>query len=323
MHDLNEIVETIRVSDLDMVFISYDEPNCEENWHRNLRVIPWLKRVHGVKGFDAAHKAAARLCRTDRIVTIDGDTTVDPEFLNKTLNVRAGIRDYTFSWKSVNPLHGLCYGNGSLKCWKRSAMLGMRTHEIAVDERTQVDFCWTVPTVGMKSVFSITDSARSPFQAFRSGFREGVKITLDEGRPIPPEQIKNRAWKDAIYYLRVWCTVGADHPYGLWSIYGARLGLRMMMDYPNPEYRNIADYGWFPEEFRKRALEVGGKVDIIRLHDSFSYDKEGLVEKIQDLAVPIRERSDIDLCLFDPAQSKMVKSLMAQPEKWFDPMVEG
>ena len=49
----------IRVSDLDFVYISYMEPNKEENWADLKNKVPWAKRIDGVKGFDSAHKAAA------------------------------------------------------------------------------------------------------------------------------------------------------------------------------------------------------------------------------------------------------------------------
>ena len=37
------------------------------------RIVPWAKRVHGVEGSDAAHKACANLSETDRFITVDGD----------------------------------------------------------------------------------------------------------------------------------------------------------------------------------------------------------------------------------------------------------
>ena len=45
-----------RISDLDFVYISYMEPNKEENWADLKNKVPWAKRVDGVKGFDSAHK---------------------------------------------------------------------------------------------------------------------------------------------------------------------------------------------------------------------------------------------------------------------------
>ena len=39
------------------------------------------KRVHGIHGSDAAHKACAN-STTDRFVTVDGDNTLRQEFIN-------------------------------------------------------------------------------------------------------------------------------------------------------------------------------------------------------------------------------------------------
>ena len=50
------MADKVRVSDLDFVYISYKEPNKEENWADLLSKVPWAKRVDGVKGFDSAHK---------------------------------------------------------------------------------------------------------------------------------------------------------------------------------------------------------------------------------------------------------------------------
>ena len=60
-----------QMSDFDVFYISFDEPKCEENWADLLNKAPWAKRVHGVKGFDAAHKACAEKSETDRFITID------------------------------------------------------------------------------------------------------------------------------------------------------------------------------------------------------------------------------------------------------------
>ena len=47
----------IKVVDQDIIFLSYDEPNAEKNYADLCSKVPWAKRVHGVHGSDAAHKA--------------------------------------------------------------------------------------------------------------------------------------------------------------------------------------------------------------------------------------------------------------------------
>ncbi len=73
------------VTNFDIIFISYDEDNADKNWADLQKKCPWAKRVHGVYGSDAAHKAAAQLSSTDRFTTCDADTIVKPEFFNLTI----------------------------------------------------------------------------------------------------------------------------------------------------------------------------------------------------------------------------------------------
>jgi hypothetical protein len=65
------MTETVDVADLDCIFLTYDEPNKERNWISVQNTVPWARRVDGVKGSDAAHKAAADASDTDRFILID------------------------------------------------------------------------------------------------------------------------------------------------------------------------------------------------------------------------------------------------------------
>jgi hypothetical protein len=65
------IPQIVDVADLDCIYLTYDEPQKEEFWIRIQNMVPWAKRVDGVKGSDAAHKAAADASDTARFVLID------------------------------------------------------------------------------------------------------------------------------------------------------------------------------------------------------------------------------------------------------------
>ena len=41
------MIKQYKVSDFDVVYISYDEPNAEKNWADLKSKCPWAKRVHG------------------------------------------------------------------------------------------------------------------------------------------------------------------------------------------------------------------------------------------------------------------------------------
>ena len=59
----------MKIIDYDIIYLSYDEPNAEKNYADLLSKVPWAKRIHGIKGSDAAHKACANLSETDRFIT--------------------------------------------------------------------------------------------------------------------------------------------------------------------------------------------------------------------------------------------------------------
>ena len=62
-----------RVIEFDVFFLSYDEPNADLHYADLCNKVPWAKRIHGVKGSDHAHKAAADQSETDWVLTVDAD----------------------------------------------------------------------------------------------------------------------------------------------------------------------------------------------------------------------------------------------------------
>ena len=221
-----------KITDLDIIYLSYDEPNAEKNYADLCTKIPWAKRVHGVEGSDAAHKACARLSETDYFITIDADNIVRQDFLNQTLdfNEHGDLKNTVISWKGRNEINGLMYGNGGLKCWPKDYVLNMRTHENADtnNKHAQVDFCWDAQYIQMNSCYSDVYNNYTAQQAWRAGFREGVKLATDRGLQLSKEELKNNHWR-CLHMLYVWSMIGADVENGLWAVLGARAGLHMTM----------------------------------------------------------------------------------------------
>jgi hypothetical protein len=186
-----------------------------------------------VKGSDAAHKACADLSETERFITVDGDNIIDPEFLNQVLDFdqHANLSKSVISWCGKNVINGLMYGNGGLKCWPKEFVKNMKTHEAAEENNlhAQVDFCWDVEYIQQNSCFSETHNNASPYQAWRAGFREGVKLALDRGERITKEDFFTRNHAKNLNMLYIWTMIGSDVKNGLWAILGAREGLQMTM----------------------------------------------------------------------------------------------
>ena len=239
----------LKIAELDIIYLSYDEPNADKNYADLLTKVPWAKRVHGIKGSDAAHKACAELSETDRFVTVDGDNTIRQEFINQVLDFDAhtDLTNSVISWCGKNTINGLMYGNGGLKCWPKEHVLSMKTHENADpnNPHAQVDFCWDTNYIQQNSCYSDVHNNETPHQAWRAGFREGVKLALDRGVKISKEQFKAGHVKN-LNMLYIWMMIGSDITNGYWAILGAREGLynTMLSDW---DYTNVRDFGHLDE----------------------------------------------------------------------------
>lgn len=222
--------EIIDIADLDCIFLTYDEPRKEEFWIKIQNMIPWAKRVDGVKGSDAAHKAAAQTSDTDRFILIDGDNIPDADFFNLQLKLDDTNKDCVFRWKARNIINGLMYGNGGLSCWTKEFVLNMRTHE-ATDGRaeTEVEFCFDPKYIPMHDCYSTTHPNGSAFQAWRAGFREGVKMCLNRGTKPTLQEFERAVHSRNYDHLCIWQSVGRDVENGEWAILGARTGTHMTM----------------------------------------------------------------------------------------------
>ena len=233
----------VDIADLDCIYLSYDEPQKEENWVKIKNQVPWAKRVDGVKGSDAAHKAAARASDTDRFILIDGDNIPDAAFFNQTLVFpNEEYKNAVFRWRARNHINGLMYGNGGLSSWTKEFVDNMQTHEHS-DGRveTQVEFCFDPLYWAMHDCFSTTYPNGSAFHAWRAGFREGVKMCLNRGAKPSTSEFQSRVHSKNLDNLTIWHNVGADVEYGEWAIAGARMGTYMTM-LTNWDYQQVQDF---------------------------------------------------------------------------------
>ena len=224
-------MKQIDIADLDVVFLTFDEPKKEEYWAIIRNMVPWAQRVDGVRGSDAAHKAAAAASATERFILIDGDNMPDPKFFNQTLEFPTADYDSAvFRWRARNAINGLMYGNGGLSSWTKTFVNNMRTHE-ATDGRTetQVEFCFDPLYWAMHDCYSTTYPNGSAFHAWRAGFREGVKMCLNRGAKPTAAEFKDRVHQRNLDHLTIWHNIGADVDHGYWSMAGARMGTYMTM----------------------------------------------------------------------------------------------
>jgi hypothetical protein len=279
----------IDVADLDVIYLTYDEPQREEFWVKIRNLVPWAKRVDGVKGSDAAHKAAAAASDTERFILIDGDNLPDPEFFNLVLDIPDGEWSRAvYRWRARNHVNGLMYGNGGVSSWTREFAQNMRTHENTDgSDATVVEFCFDPLYWAMHDCYSTTYPNGSPQHAWRAGFREGVKMCLDKGRRPSVPEFRDRVHHRNLDHLTIWHNVGIDADQGAWCIAGARMGTyrTMLSDW---DYREVQ---WF-DSLEEIWRTVSGT------------DPAELIERYRD---PLQTQLDLPMTLLSAGQSEFFK----------------
>lgn len=286
--------EIIDIVDLDCIYLSYDEPQKEEFWLKIRNMVPYAKRVDGVKGSDAAHKAAAEASDTDRFILIDGDNMPNEDFFNLQLDFTKKdpkFQKAQFRWKAINHINGLRYGNGGMSSWTKEYALNMKTHETSKgDHATQVDFCldsadnlyWA-----MYDCYSTTYPNYTAFQAWRAGFREGVKMVLDRGALPTVDTFRERVANRNLNNLTIWQNIGTDVENGIWAIAGARLGTykALLTDW---NYTNVMWFDNYPEMWKEYC----------------DRDPCDLSDEIGEI---LKAKLGLPICTYSPEQSKLFK----------------
>jgi hypothetical protein len=298
----------VPMTEFDIVFMSFDEPNADYNYADLLRKAPWAKRSHGVKGSDACHKAAAKLAETKRFITVDADNIVREDFFNAEVDLSLVGDNDVISWAGKNVVNGLVYGNGGVKCWPVHVVEQMKSHEAADKESSQVDFCWDINYIQMNNVYSDVMNNASPLQAWRAGFREGVKMSLVGGVTVDPRKLKERIHYKNHQRLLVWCSVGEDVENGLWAMYGARLGCYLTnLKRDEFNYVDVRDFDWLVNYFNTVVQPS------VR-------DAEDLREKTHKLGIILRQELGLDIADLDAQGSKFFKSTYVNPNR-LGPMI--
>ena len=309
----------IPITEYDLVFISYDEPNADENYQDLLEKCPWVKRSHGVWGSDAAHKAAAALSETDNFVTVDADNIIDSDFFNVEIDdKKIDINVDVVSWSAKNTVNGLVYGNGGIKFWPKRVVEQMKSHEIATNKSSQVDFCWDIHYAQMNNIYSYVYNNSSCLQAWRAGFREGVKMSLDGGDIINHETFKKRIHYKNYKRLLIWMSVGVDSLNGLWAMYGARLGCEMVnFQRDKWDWVNVRDFNWLTEFFKTEVMpkfaDENGDQNCFKTN--YKYNNKKLLEEIDKLGDKLRKDLRLEIAELGYNASKFFKECYINPAR--------
>jgi len=214
-------VKIVVSKQLDVIFISYHEPNAEENWQRVLEKAPWAKRVDGVEGIFQAHKAAAKLSTTDMFYVVDGDAWLVDDF-NFDFQPNIYDRDCTHVWRARNPINGLVYGYGGVKLFPKQALMKMKTWktlDLSMSANSKIKI--------INKISNITAFDTDALSVWRSAFRECVKLCYNI-KQDPTDH-------DSQYRLEQWTNKDTDHQLGKY----ARNAAQLSVEWTNNNYNDL------------------------------------------------------------------------------------
>jgi hypothetical protein len=224
----------------EIFFISYQEPNADENWERLKSRFPTAQRIHGVKGIHQAHIAAAKRSFTKMFYVVDGDSIIADDF-NFNYEVQKLEKGHVHVWRSKNPVNGLVYGYGGVKLLPKVETINM--------DITRPDMTTSISKhfKSMQTISNITAFNTDPFNTWKSAFRECTKLS---SRIIDRQKDSETAER-----LKVWCSIGKDKPFGEYAIAGALAGREYgIANKDNVDaLKKINDFEWLQEYYEQRT----------------------------------------------------------------------
>ena len=217
----------------DIFFLSCGEPFADQHFQLLKNRFPFARRVDGVKGIYAAHKVAAIKSTTEHFWVVDADTLVSDDFC---FNFKVGPIEFdvVHIWHSKNDINDAVYGNGGIKLLPKFLFDIEHTNKIDI-------------TTGLSDQIKILPElvsthciSKTPYIAWRTGFREAVKLTLQDDA-------------DSQRRLQTWMTKGLSKPNGGYAVLGAKAGNKYAQSnsLDTLKIAKINDYVWLHSQFKE------------------------------------------------------------------------
>jgi len=168
----------------DVFFISYDEPNCEQNWQQLLTFHPKAKRIHGIKGIDVSHIICHNMATTNKFWTVDGDNWLLSDLNITTSKCWVDIKTNQSKMENLNlneeSIELIIFdsldiidkkpsGLGSVKLWLKNKIIN--------NNMNKGDFCKNATSKLTRSETILTEHRynTTPYSTWKNSFRIMVK----------------------------------------------------------------------------------------------------------------------------------------------------
>jgi len=131
----------------------------------------------------------------------------------------------------------------------------------------------------------------TPQQAFVAGFREGVKMSTEKGKPIDPNNF-SKIWPTNLRILSTWCTIGADVENGKFAMLGARMGsFYTVVDHKNYDF-DVSDLEGMADYFQSTVKP------------------ENIDGELEMFGNSLRQQLDMPIAEYDEGESRFYRFVM-------------
>jgi len=212
-------------------FVSNGESNADENWKHLTTLYPRAIRVDGIDG---------RRKMFHRCVDLAGDAKQFFVVTGKNYITDLTVFDYPVEtvtdahiiFHAKNMSNRLEYGHMGIVCYNSNLVLNTPVN-------FGLDFTQFSKTVTIPMTVSEAHFATTPFEAWRTAFREAVKLSMSYST-------------DEQLWLQRW-TAFAEGPNAEWVIKGAEEGVQFAEQNKNTldELQQTVDWNWLQKRFEE------------------------------------------------------------------------
>lgn len=226
-----------RIQDMDVIFISYDEPSAEQRFNELLIKAPRAKWIKDIKGQTEAYHTAAHRSKTayffavfPKLEIVDSfNFDFQPDRLKNACH-------YIFNCR--NPVNGLEYGHGAVLLYNKK--LTLQTTDPGLD------FTLSAPHTDAPILSAINHFNETPWLSWRTAFREVLKL----------KQIAdNKPTVESNYRLKKWCEVGTGKN-AEWCLRGAQDADQYYDDHRDDldKLQLSYDFQWLKEYYERKYV---------------------------------------------------------------------
>ena len=157
----------------------------------------------------------------------------------------------------------------------------------------------------------------SPLQAWRAGFREGVKMGLVDGDIIDPRYLKEQVHDKNYKRLLTWMSVGDDVENGIWGVYGARLGCHMTnIARTEWDWKNVRDFRWLTNFFETDVLpKFQDNDDQLCKRTGMRWNYNAVLDASNELGYELRRELDLEIADLGVEGSRFFKEVYINPSR--------